>query len=81
MPKRVLTGKVTSDKNDKTITVEVTRKKKHELYHKVMTFTTKFRAHDEENSVKEGDVVTIEECRPYSKHKTWILKEVLERAV
>ncbi|MDD9899153.1 MAG: 30S ribosomal protein S17 [Candidatus Melainabacteria bacterium] len=81
MPKRTLQGRVSSDKCDKTITVDVVRKKKHKLYHKVMTFTTKFKAHDAENTAKPGDLVTIEECRPYSKHKTWLLKEVLERAV
>lgn len=81
MPKRILRGRVSSDKCDKTITVDVVRKKKHKLYHKVMTFTTKFKAHDESNTAKEGDLVAIEESRPISKHKTWILKDVLERAV
>ncbi|MBT6843814.1 MAG: 30S ribosomal protein S17 [Candidatus Melainabacteria bacterium] len=81
MPKRVLRGKVVSDKMNKGITVQVLRKKKHKLYQKVINFTTKFMAHDEENSAKEGDSVVIEECRPYSKHKTWILTEVTERAV
>lgn len=81
MPKRILRGRVSSDKSNKTITVAVTRKKKHKLYQKVMTFTSKFKAHDEDNTAKEGDLVMIEECRPYSKHKTWLLKEVLEKAV
>ena len=81
MPKRVLRGKVKSDKADKTIVVNVERKKKHKLYQKVISFSKRFKAHDEANNAKEGDTVLIEECRPYSKDKTWILKEVLERAV
>jgi small subunit ribosomal protein S17 len=81
MPKRTLKGIVKSDKADKTIVVQVTRNKKHELYHKTLAFTKKFKAHDEENNAKEGDTVLIEESRPFSKHKTWILKQVVERAV
>lgn len=81
MPKRVLRGKVVSDKADKTITVIVERKKKHKLYHKIINFTKKFLAHDESNEAKEGDVVLIEESRPISKRKTWVLKSVVEKAV
>lgn len=81
MPKRTLKGKVKSDKMDKTIVVQVSRNKKHKLYHKTMSFTKSFKAHDEANNAKEGDTVLIEECRPYSKDKTWLLKEVVERAV
>ena len=81
MPKRQMSGKVTSTKGDKTITVSVVRKKKHKLYQKVVSFTKKFLAHDAENTANEGDTVLIEESRPYSKRKTWCLKEVVERAV
>ncbi len=81
MPKRTLRGQVRSDKADKTISVAVERTKKHEVYQKVINFTKKFLAHDENNEAKEGDTVIIEESRPYSKRKTWILKEIVERAV
>lgn len=81
MPKRTLQGTVVSDKGDKTIVVAIERKKKHTTYQKIIKFTKRFMAHDEENSAKEGDVVLIEESRPYSKNKTWVLKNVVERAV
>ena len=81
MPKRTLRGLVKSDKADKTISVAIERTKKHEVYQKVINFTKKFLAHDEANEAKEGDTVIIEESRPYSKRKTWILKEIVERAV
>lgn len=81
MPKRTMKGLVRSDKADKTISVAIERTKKHEVYHKVINFTKKFLAHDENNDAKEGDTVIIEESRPYSKRKTWILKEIVERAV
>ena len=81
MPKRTLKGLVKSDKTDKTISVAVERTKKHEVYQKVINFTKKFLAHDENNEAKEGDTVIIEESRPYSKRKTWVLKQVVERAV
>ncbi len=81
MPKRTLQGQVTSKKSDKTIVVTVERNKKHKVYQKVINFTKKFMAHDEDNSAKEGDTVVIEESRPYSKNKTWVLKTITERAV
>ena len=68
-----LTGIVISDKADKTITVKVERKVKHPTYSKIMKRSTKVHAHDEENMAKFGDVVTVQECRPYSKSKTWKL--------
>lgn len=71
MPKRVLKGTVVSAKCDKTVTVRVERRVKHPLYHKFMTRSKKFAAHDETNQFKEGDVVSIQECKPYSKMKTW----------
>ena len=68
-----LTGVVISDKADKTITVKVERKVKHPTYSKIMKRSTKVHAHDEGNTAKIGDVVTVQECKPYSKSKTWKL--------
>jgi small subunit ribosomal protein S17 len=76
MPRRVLTGRVTSDKMDKTITVLVERRVMHPLYKKFIRRSKKYAAHDEDNICKEGDLVRIEECRPISKRKTW---QVIER--
>ena len=76
MPKRVLTGRVTSDKMDKTVTVSVERRIMHPLYKKFIRRTKSYAAHDEANLCHEGDVVRIEECRPISKRKTW---QVIER--
>ena len=70
---RILTGIVTSDKADKTITVKIERKVKHPLYGKVVKRATKVHAHDEENVASIGDIVSVKECRPISKKKTWIL--------
>ena len=70
---RVLTGVVTSDKADKTITVKVERKVKHPLYGKVIKRATKVHAHDETNYASIGDIVSVRECRPISKSKTWML--------
>ena len=78
---RTETGRVISNKMDKTITVMVERKVKHPLYGKYIRRSSKFHAHDENNECQEGDVVTIAECRPISKSKTWRLVEVVERAV
>ena len=70
---RQLTGVVISDKADKTITVKVERKVKHPTYSNIMKRSTKVNAHDEDNMAKIGDVVTVQECKPYSKSKTWKL--------
>ena len=70
---RQLTGVVISDKADKTITVKVERKVKHPTYSKIMKRSTKVHAHDEANAARIGDVVTVQECKPYSKSKTWKL--------
>lgn len=78
--KRTLTGKVFSDKCDKTVTVVVERKVKHPVYGKFVRKSTKFRAHDEENTAGLGDTVTIEECRPISKTKSWRVLRVDEKA-
>ena len=75
MPKRVLSGRVTSDKMDKTITVLVDRRVMHPLYKKFIRRSKKYAAHDEANLCKVGDTVRIEECRPISKRKTWLVVE------
>ena len=71
MPKRVLTGRVVSDKMDKTVTVLVERRVMHPLYKKFIRRSKKYAAHDEANLCKEGDLVQIEECPPISKRKAW----------
>ncbi len=75
MPKRVLSGRVTSDKMDKTITVLVDRRVMHPLYKKFIRRSKKYAAHDEANLCKVGDTVRIVECRPISKRKTWMVVE------
>ncbi len=75
MPRRVLTGRVTSDKMDKTITVLVNRRIMHPLYKKFIRRSKKYAAHDEQNVCVEGDTVRIVECAPISKRKTWTLLE------
>ena len=75
MPRRVLTGRVTSDKMDKTVTVLVERRVMHPLYKKFIRRSKKYAAHDEANLCKEGDSVRIEECRPISKRKSWLVIE------
>ena len=71
MPKRILQGVVTSDKNEQTITVLVERRFKHPVLHKIVRKSKKYRAHDENNTFKAGDQVRIEECAPISKTKRW----------
>ena len=75
MPKRVLIGRVTSDKMDKTVTVLVDRRIMHPLYKKFIRRSKKYAAHDETNVCEIGDLVRIEECRPISKRKTWTVIE------
>jgi len=72
MPKRILTGTVVSDVNDKTIVVRVERKVKHPLYGKIIRRSKKYHAHDETNEFKAGETVRIEETKPISKNKTWV---------
>jgi small subunit ribosomal protein S17 len=76
---RTMTGRVVSNKMDKTISVEVERLVKHPQYGKYVRRTTKVLAHDEQNECKEGDTVTITPCRPLSRHKSWKLVRVVER--
>ena len=71
MPKRILTGTVTSDKNEQTVTVSVERRFKHPVLKKIIRKSKKYRAHDPKNSFKEGDQVRIQECAPVSKSKRW----------
>ena len=71
MTKKILKGKITSAKNNKTIVVEVTRKFKHPFYGKIIKRSKKYHAHDEKNEFKEGQTVTIIESKPISKKKTW----------
>ncbi|PZW39997.1 small subunit ribosomal protein S17 [Humitalea rosea] len=73
MPKRVLTGRVVSDKTDKTITVLIERRVMHPLYKKFIRRSKRYAAHDELNIAQVGELVQIEECRPISKTKTWLL--------
>ncbi|HEY5700503.1 MAG TPA: 30S ribosomal protein S17 [Gammaproteobacteria bacterium] len=78
--KRTRTGRVTSNKADKTVTVLLERQVKHPLYGKYMKRSTKVHAHDEDNSCAEGDLVRISESRPLSKTKSWRVVEIVERA-
>jgi small subunit ribosomal protein S17 len=75
MPKRILIGTVTSDKTDKTVTVKVERKVKHPLYGKIIRRSKKYHAHDETNEYAIGDVVRIEETKPISRTKSWLVKD------
>ena len=77
---RKLTGRVVSNKMDKTITVLVERRVKHPVYGKYVKRSTKLHAHDENNECNQGDLVTITSCRPLSKSKSWRLVDIVERA-
>jgi|TARA_B100001094_G_scaffold328876_1_gene390335 small subunit ribosomal protein S17 len=77
---RTLTGKVVSNKMDKTVTVLVPRSVKHPLIGKVIRLSSKFHAHDEGNELGEGDMVEITESKPLSKHKSWVVTKVVSKA-
>ena len=77
---RTITGRVVSDKMDKTVSVAIERLIKHPVYGKYIRRTSKVMAHDETNQCKAGDRVTISECRPISKNKSWSVVSVVERA-
>jgi small subunit ribosomal protein S17 len=77
---RTLTGRVVSDKRDKTVTVLVERRVKHELYGKIVAKSRKYHAHDEKGEYHMGDVVEIAEGRPLSKTKSWVVTRLLEKA-
>ncbi len=78
--RKVRTGKVVSDKMDKTITVAIVNNVKHPLYGKIVKKTYKLKAHDENNECRIGDTVKVMETRPLSKDKRWRLVEIVERA-
>ena len=78
---RTLTGRVVSDKMDKTISVLIERRVKHPIYGKYVKRSTKLHAHDENNQCRVGDTVSIRETRPLAKTKSWTLVEIVERAV
>jgi small subunit ribosomal protein S17 len=78
--KLVLQGIVVSDKNDKTIVVEIIMRKLHPLYRKYVNRTKRVKAHDEHNEAHVGDTVSVVECRPLSREKRWRLVEIVERA-
>ncbi|BBJ24178.1 30S ribosomal protein S17 [Candidatus Nitrotoga sp. AM1P] len=78
--KRTLVGMVVSDKMDKTVTVLVERKVKHSLLGKVLRVSKKYHAHDENNEFHQGDLVSIEECRPLAKTKSWRVTKLVEKS-
>lgn len=78
---RTLVGKVVSDKRSKTITVQIERRTKHELYGKIVARSSKYHAHDEDNEYKMGDVVEIAETRPISKTKAWTVTRLVQKAI
>jgi small subunit ribosomal protein S17 len=78
--RRIKQGRVTSNKMDKTIVVVAETRVPHPVYQKVVRQSRRFKAHDEQNSAGIGDLVRIQECRPYSKEKRWRLLEIVERA-
>lgn len=80
-PRTQKVGRVVSDKMDKSVVVAVDYVRRHPLYHKRITRTSKFMAHDERNECKMGDLVRIEETRPLSKRKRWIVREIIQRGV
>jgi small subunit ribosomal protein S17 len=79
-PNKMLTGRVVSDKMDKTVTVLVERRVAHPMYGKVVTRSKKYHAHDEKNECHEGDLVEIEQSRPISRTKSWRVARLLEKA-
>ena len=77
---KTLVGRVVSDKMDKTVVVRVDRLYRHRLYKKVIKATKKYKAHDEENACRVGDMVRIVESRPLSREKRWAVQEIMEKA-
>ena len=77
---RTLSGRVVSDKMDKTVTVLVERKVTHPIYGKIVRRSQKYHAHDETNQCHTGDIVIIQECRPLSRTKAWTVSELVEKA-
>ncbi len=79
--KRTLSGRVVSDKMDKTVTVLIERRVKHPMYNKIIVRSKKYHAHNENNEAKQGDLVEIQECRPISKSKAWTITRLLGKAL
>ena len=79
--KRTLTGRVVSDKMDKTIVVLIERRVKHPMYDKIIVRSKRYHAHDDKNEAKSGDLVEIQECRPIAKTKSWQVIRLIEKAV
>lgn len=79
--RRTLVGRVVSDKMDKTVTVLVERRVKHAMYNKIIVRSSKYHAHNEDNRARVGDMVEIQESRPLSKTKAWVVTKLVERAV
>jgi len=77
--RRTVTGRVVSDKMDKTIVVSVERLRRHPIYKRVVRLSSKFKAHDQENTARVGDTVRIEESKPLSREKRWTVVEVVAR--
>lgn len=80
LPRTQKVGRVVSNKMEKSVVVAVDYVRRHPIYHKRITRTSKFMAHDDQNRCKEGDIVRIEETRPMSKNKRWIVREIIEGA-
>ena len=78
--RRILVGRVLSNRMDKTVVVQVERRKRHRLYGKVIAMRKKYKAHDAENACQIGDLVKMVESRPLSREKRWVVTEILERA-
>ena len=81
MSKRTLVGRVVSDKMEKTVTVLVERRVKHPMYDKIIVRSSKYHAQNDDNAAKSGDLVEIQECRPISKTKAWVVTKLLEKAI
>jgi small subunit ribosomal protein S17 len=79
--KRILIGRVLSNRMDKTVVIQVERKRRHRLYGKVVTERKKYKAHDEGNACEIGDLVKVIEARPMSREKRWVVTEILEKAL
>ncbi len=79
-PRTQKVGRVVSNKMEKSVVVAVDYVRRHPIYHKRITLTSRFMAHDDQNRCKEGDIVRIEETRPISKNKRWIVREIIEGA-
>ncbi len=79
--KRTLVGRVVSDRMDKTVTVLIERRVKHDVYKKIIVRSSKYHAHNENNEAKAGDLVEIQEHRPLSRTKSWVVSKLLQRAI